>query len=136
MNKLTCWDSFHYSPPTHTYKGTCQSIVYTVKPMNGVDGPVGCVSEKLAQCDVGPARQVVQRHLSQHEPADLRCALQSDAASAKNTVHFQTRGSVFKDFLDLDSPSRQDGLHDESSWLALILQWMVFMEEKDLNPHP
>ena len=79
---------------------------------------------------------MVQRHLSQHEPADLRCALQSDAASAKNTVHFQTCGSVFKDFLDLDSPSRQDGLHDESSWLALILQWMVFMEEKDLNPHP
>lgn len=79
---------------------------------------------------------MVQRHLIQHEPADLRQALRSDAASTKDTGPFHTLRSVFKDFLDLDSPSRQDGLHDESSWLELIPPWMSPMEEKDLNPHP
>lgn len=82
--------------------------------MTLIDHPVGFVSEKLAQCNAGPARQVAQRRLTQQELVDLHHDLRSDVANSKNTMHLQRLRKVFEDFLDPVSPSRQDGLHSES----------------------
>lgn len=98
-----------------------------------IDHPVSCVSEKLAQSNVGPSWQVAQQHLIQHELVDLYYALHSDITSGKNTIYLQRLRIVFKDCLDLKSPSRQDGLHNESSRLKLIQQRLLFAEDKDLN---
>lgn len=136
MSKLNCWDKFHFLLPTHTYNVTsnehslhCQATQLVAL----TDHPVGCVSDKLAQASVGPPWHSPHQHLMQHELVDLYCALHSDIASSKNTMHLQRLRRIFKGCFDLVSPSRQDGLHNESSWLKLIQQWLLFVEENVLN---